>query len=246
MDRGGFFSANGAESGAADGGTDRAGVIVRTVTAAIVEQRLPPGLKLSEEDLAAVFGVSRTIVRAALRSLANDRVIVLLPNRGAFVASPGVEEARQVFDARRVVEAALIREAAARATPADVARAARHLAEEGMALAAGDRPAAIRLSGDFHLMLASLARQDVLFEFLRELVSRTALVIALYGTTKASSCGTSEHAELLAAVERHDGERAADLMQHHLRHVEADLDLAPKAARTTDLSSLREALARRP
>jgi DNA-binding GntR family transcriptional regulator len=241
MDHGGLFMQS-ARAGRSEAATDRAGVIARTVTASIVEQRLPPGLKLSEEDLAAVFGVSRTIVRAALRSLAKDRVIVLLPNRGAFVASPGVEEARQVFEARRVVEAALIREAAARATPADIDTAARHLAEEGRALAAGDRPAAIRLSGDFHLLLASLARQDVLFDFLRELVSRTALVIALYGTTKASSCGTNEHADLLAAVERCDGDRAAALMLQHLRHVEADLDLAPKPARTTDLSSLREAL----
>jgi DNA-binding GntR family transcriptional regulator len=242
MDRDGQFAGSGDGGAAAAGSPDRAGAIARAVTSAIIEQRLPPGLKLSEEDLAAVFGVSRTIVRAALRTLAKDRVIVLLPNRGAFVASPGVEEARQVFEARRVVEAALIREAAARATPADIAEASRHLAAEGRALAAGDRPAAIRLSGDFHLLLASLARQDVLFDFLRELVSRTALVIALYGTTKASSCGTNEHAELLAAVESRDGDGAAELMLRHLSHVEADLDLAPKSARTADLSSLRQAL----
>lgn len=243
MDRDGYSAGFGGSAGAGHA-PDRAGTIVKVVTSAIIEQRLPPGMKLSEEDLAAVFGVSRTIVRAALRTLAKDRVIVLLPNRGAFVASPGIDEARQVFEARRVVEAALIREAAARATPADITAAARHLADEDRALAAGDRPAAIRLSGDFHLLLASLARQDVLFDFLRELVSRTALVIALYGTTKASSCGTNEHAELLAAVERREGDRAAELMLHHLSHVEADLDLAPKAAKAADLSSLRQALSK--
>jgi DNA-binding GntR family transcriptional regulator len=204
---------------------DRAGEIARAVVAAIIEQRIPPGMKLSEEDLAAVFGVSRTIVRAALRSLAEERVVELRPNRGAFVSAPGVEEARQVFHARRVVEAALIREAATRATPRDVAEAARHLAAESRALADGDRPAAIRLSGDFHLRLAAIAGQHVLAAFLRELISRTALVIALYGTTKASSCGTSEHADLLAAVQEHDADRAAELMMHHLAHVEADLDL---------------------
>jgi len=149
-------------SGGADLGAgvrpDRAASIVHAVVEAIIEQRLPPGAKLAEDELGAAFGVSRTIVRAALRMLAQDRVVVIIPNRGAFVASPSVEEARQVFHARRVLEAALIKDAASNCTPADVARLRRHLDEEDAALARGDRPAAIRLSGEFHLQIAVMAQ----------------------------------------------------------------------------------------
>jgi DNA-binding GntR family transcriptional regulator len=219
---------------------DRAGAIVRGVTAAIVEQRLPPGTKLSEDDLGATFGVSRTIVRAALRSLAGERLVSVWPNRGAFVASPTVEEARQVFHARRIAEGALMRDAARLCRPHDVDALQRHLAEESAALARGDRSAAIRLSGDFHRRLGAIARQDVLLAFVSELIARSALVIALYGTTRASACGTSEHEDLVAAVERHDAARAESLMLHHLAHVEADLDLgrAGHGAAPVDLAAV--------
>ena len=216
---------------------DRAGAIVRAVTSAIVEQRLPPGIKLAEDELGATFGVSRTIVRAALRSLAGERLVSIWPNRGAFVASPSVEEARQVFHARRVAEGALIRDAASRCRLADVAVLRHHLAEESAAPARGDRSAAIRLSGDFHRRIGTIAGQDVLLAFVSELIARSALVIALYGTTRASSCGTSEHEGLVEALERHDADRAEALMLHHLAHVEADLDLGRAGTAPVDLAA---------
>jgi DNA-binding GntR family transcriptional regulator len=216
---------------------DRSSEIADTIVRAIVEQRLAPGTRLGEDDLGATFGVSRTIVRAALRMLARDQVVTIRPNRGATVASPSVEEARQVFHARRVVEAALIRDAAAACSDADMAVLKAHLAAEGEALARGDRSCAIRLSGDFHLRIAALSRQDVLIGFLRDLISRSALVIALYGTTRASSCGTREHEALLEALSRRDADTAVALMTAHLEHVEHDLDLARAARASLDLSA---------
>ena len=68
---------------------------------AIVEQRLPPGTKLGEETLCEIFGVSRTMIRRVLQRLASEHVVEARPHRGAFVARPSVEEAREVFEARR-------------------------------------------------------------------------------------------------------------------------------------------------
>lgn len=218
--------------------TDRSSEIAEAIVRAIVEQRLPPGTRLGEDDLGATFGVSRTIVRAALRMLARDQVVTIRPNRGATVASPSVEEARQVFHARRVVEAALIREAAAACKAADVQALRGHIRAEGEALARGDRSAAIRLSGDFHLRIAQMSGQDVLTGFLRELISRSALVIALYGTTRASSCGTHEHEALLEALSRRDADTAVALMASHLEHVEHDLDLARATRSSPDLAAV--------
>ena len=83
--------------------------IVDSITAAIVERRLMPGTKLAEQRLADIFSVSRTVVRQALNQLSRDRLITLEPARGAFVATPSVEEAHQVFELRQLLEGAMMR-----------------------------------------------------------------------------------------------------------------------------------------
>jgi DNA-binding GntR family transcriptional regulator len=70
---------------------------VDAVTAAVIERRLMPGTRLAEQSMAEIFGVSRTIVRQALNQLSRDRLVTLEPARGASVATPSAEEARQVF-----------------------------------------------------------------------------------------------------------------------------------------------------
>jgi len=95
--------------------------IVESITAAIAERRLMPGTKLAEQKLADIFRVSRTLVRQALNQLSRDRLVRLEPARGASVASPSVTEAKQVFEARQLIEGALIRQLARTITPAQIA-----------------------------------------------------------------------------------------------------------------------------
>src|SRR5574337_826615 len=69
--------------------------IYRRILAAIIEHRLAPGRKLVEERLAAIFGASRAMIRQVLTRLSHEMVVTLIPNRGAFVAEPTVEEDRK-------------------------------------------------------------------------------------------------------------------------------------------------------
>ena len=94
------------------GATSVTGQIVDSVTSAIVERRLMPGTKLVEQQIADVFSVSRTVVRQALNQLSRDRLVTLEPARGAFVAMPSIDEARQVFEVRRLVEGGMVRQLA--------------------------------------------------------------------------------------------------------------------------------------
>ena len=224
-------------------GEDRAATIRDHLRDAIVDRRLAPGTKLSEAEVGVLFDVSRTVVRAALQALAFEGLVKTERNRGAFVANPSPEEARQVFDSRRLIEPGIARAAAAAGlTPADRDLFATLLAEETKLLSERGpvaRRAEIRASGDFHLLLALVAGNVILHRFMEELVARSSLVIALYGNSGASSCGHGEHAEILAALEAGDGERAAALLVSHIDHIEADLDL-----RSTTGLPLREALAR--
>src|SRR6266705_1062868 len=82
--------------------------IYRRIYSAVLDHRLQPGTKLKEVALAEVFGANRNVIRKVLTRLAYNRLVALRPNRGAVVASPSVEESRDLFAARRAVEAAIV------------------------------------------------------------------------------------------------------------------------------------------
>jgi len=191
---------------------------------AILEQRLAPGTKLPEDGLGEIFGVSRTVVRKALFRLAHEELIRFRPNRGAIVASPSVEEAAQVFEARRVVESAIVRKVFGALTPEHLRSLKALVAEERAAHERGDRAGWIRLSGEFHLRLAEIAGNRVLADYLKALVSRTSLIISLYERPGNSACSFDEHANFLIALEANDLKRALTLMERHLQACEAKLN----------------------
>lgn len=207
------------------------------IVTAISERRLPPGTQLVEEKLASVFGVSRTKIRQAIARLAHDGVVTVFHNRGAFVSSPTVEEAREVFEARRLIEPWLIRSLAATATPAQVKRLRAHVALESEARAANDRRSIIRLSGDFHQLIADMVGNSVIARTMRELESLTCLVIILYDSPHVPACPYHEHSDLIDAIERHEPDDAARRMVEHLNHVEGALDLNQARVGEMDLEA---------
>jgi len=221
--------------GAAERSVD---VIYQRILGAILEHRLPPGTKLGEEKLAGVFGVSRTQVRQALARLTHDRIVTLIANRGAFVSSPTVQEAREVFEARRLIEPDLVRRVAASASAADVRRLREHVKLESAARRANDKRSIIRLSGDFHQIIADMSGNSFLARSMRELESLTCLVIILYDAPDVPSCPYDEHAGITDAIEAHDGGRAAALMLEHLEHVERSLDLTPSGSTDIDFAAV--------
>jgi len=207
------------------------------ILAAILEHRVLPGTQLVEEKLAAIFRVSRTKIRQAIARLAHDGIVTVHPNRGAFVSKPSVAEAREVFEARRLIEPWLAAKLAATATPQEVKRLREHVALESRARAAGDQRAIIRLSGEFHQHIAEMAGNSLIARTMRELESLTCLVIILYDSPQVPSCPCHEHNELTDAIERHDADAAARGMIEHLNHVEAALNLHEAAPREIDLEA---------
>ena len=101
--------------------------IYERIVTSVMEHRLPPGTKLGEDKLARIFGASRARVRQVLARLALERIVVLQPNRGAFVAEPTVAEAREVFEVRRPLEALVVRRIIAKKDPQLIARLRAHV-----------------------------------------------------------------------------------------------------------------------
>ena len=208
---------------------------------AIHEHRLPPGTKLGEDELGEAYGISRTSVRAALLALSHRHLVELKRNRGAFVAQPSVREAREVFEARALLEPRTAHSAAERMTEADLALLQNNITQEHAALDAGETGRALYLSGQFHIEIARIADQSTIEGFISELISRSSLIIALYWRRRAAMCETQAHHALLEAFANRDGQAADQLMKSHLLDLIASLDLRNV---TQPPNSLREALRR--
>ncbi len=217
------------------------------IVSAILDHRLPPGTKLVEDRLASTFGVSRTRVRPVLVRLANEQVVTLTPNRGATVSQPTEQEAREVFEARRLIEPRLVELFVQNASAAAVARLRALTDSEEAARAAGDHRRTVGLSGQFHLAIAEGAGHQTLGRVLRELVSRTSLVVMAYSPTQAAErdqaadCGCREHHALIDAIRLGDAKEAMRRMVDHLQRIEDQLVFAVVEEPPADLGELLRA-----
>ena len=211
--------------------------VYKRIWAAIMDHSLPPETRLVEGELCAIFGLGRTRMRQVLQRLAHERVVTLMRNRGAQVSKPSPEEAREVFAARRVIEAGVVEAFLGSATRRDVRGLQEHLVREEQAWQANDRQSMLKLSGEFHLLVAEAAGNSILLEILRDLVSRSSLIIAVYQSPNARSCPPDAHRDLATLLER--GDRAAvRAMVQHLDHVIADLRLEERGESGIDLRSV--------
>ena len=202
---------------------------------AIVDNKLLPGTHLKEDELRDLFGIGRTRIRAILSRLAADHIVELVANRGAFVARPSVEEAREVFNSRRLIEGYLIRRAAELRDNSMQKALSVHLQSEQDARDAGDVSRVIRRCGRYHQVLADQADSPILARFARELIARSSLIIAIYDSRPSHECEIHEHRELSDLVMAGKGEEAAELMTRHLTGIEDRLILEPKTDQQNDL-----------
>lgn len=214
-----------AGSASAQTATER---IAEAITAAIVERRLMPGTKLGEQKIADIFQVSRTIVRQALNQLSRHKLVTLEPARGAFVATPSIEEARQVFEVRRLLETAMIRELVPRISAAQIEVLRNHLREEQAAVDRNDVAARTRLLGDFHVVLARMLGNEALAEYLQDLLSRSSLISLMYQSADSAGHSFDEHVAIVAALAKRDVRAAVRLTEQHLVNVERNLQLDPR------------------
>ncbi|MDR2335524.1 MAG: GntR family transcriptional regulator [Burkholderiaceae bacterium] len=209
--------------------------IAESLTRAIVEHKLLPGTKLGEQKLADHFGVSRTLVRQALFQLSQNRLVTLEPARGAFVATPSVEEAKQVFGVRLMLETAMTRSFVQQVKPAQIKALKAHIQAEKKAMERNDVGQRTELLGDFHVVMAELMGNAVLAQMLGDLISRCALITLMYQSTTAAEHSHEEHEAIVQALADKDEETAVRLMQQHLQHVEEGLTF-DRDMPTSDLS----------
>lgn len=197
--------------------------IHQVISSALLSARLPPGAPLRENALAEVFGVSRERIRKVLLRLGTERLLELIPNRGAFVAAPTLEQAREIYEARRVLEGGVVGHLAHLLDAAAADELQAHLRKEQAAAEAGERAESIRLSGEFHQLLARATGSAFIEQTLQQLVSRTAMLVALFEPAQSARCACEEHQEIFSALLRGDAPGAMKCMHRHLALIETRL-----------------------
>lgn len=214
-----------AAASTADNNDDVSERIRATLAAAIGEGALKPGTKILEEAIAEHFGVSRTVVRGALGVLESDHLLERKRNRGTFVAEPGIEQAKNLFEARRKIEALLLELVVERATSEQLEALEKLADEEEHIHHHGDEKSKTVLSGKFHIVLAEIAGNPVLTEMLAKIVARLSLVMSLYEEEHKDDCGADHHRMIVAAIKEKDLTKAQQLMDHHLADIEGRVRL---------------------
>jgi DNA-binding GntR family transcriptional regulator len=199
-------------------------LIRRRLLQAIFEQRMPPGARLTEDSLAETFDVSRTVIRQVIARLAQDGILVKGAGGATHVAAPSKTEVRQILAVRKMIEPDVVRSLAGRASDLSFTDLTTHLDAEDVARRANDRGTLVRLTGEFHLLLVQLTNNAILVRLMTELQALICLAVLLYANG-GDACPEDEHRRIFEAVRSAQGDLAAELMSHHLYHIENDLDL---------------------
>jgi len=139
------------------------------------------------------------------------------------------------LEARQLIEPHVAGLAANHASASDVRRLRGHISEEAAAAESGDRRRSVALSGMFQIAIAEIVDQPVLASFVKELITRSALTVALYWKRSAITCEPLAHADLIEAIAAGDSAQASKMMSEHLADIVSGLELSERKG--TDRSS---------
>ncbi len=191
--------------------------LVGQLRAAIIESRLRPGQTITQQELAAAYGVSRQPVRQAIEVLAAEGLMVKSPHGGAIITPLEAGWVRDLYEVRSRLEALAVQEAAARLTPERLGRLEAALRQGRQALARRDLAELIAADQRFHHTIYEAAGNRVLLETLGRYWSQVARVMrAILSLPGYSSEIWHQHGQIVEALRAHEAPRAADLIQRHV------------------------------
>lgn len=183
----------------------------------IMQGELRPGEKVPEEQLCERFGVSRTPIREALKVLAAEGALEILPHRGAIVSRITEDQIAELFPIMASLERLAGSLACARASEADVARM-KDLHERMMACYRGeDEPGYLRFNRLIHETFFDIAGNATLAGFYQQILTRiNACRFVVRKSPEHWRNAVAEHEEMIRLLEARDGAGLADLLERHV------------------------------
>jgi DNA-binding GntR family transcriptional regulator len=193
--------------------------IATRIAQAVLAHDLLPGTKLGERELGEVLGASRIVIRQALIRLAEDGLVTIERNRGAFVASPSPQEAIEVYEALILVEQGMVAQLCDGTARPSLASLGDTIERQRRATAQGDHASADLLGAEFHSALIRLSRNRVLAGIHDQLTRRSTLLHALYPRDYDRCRLCDDHVKLVQLIERRRAKPARDLIDSHYRAI---------------------------
>ena len=189
----------------------------------ILSRELKSAQRLLEVKIANEMGVSRTPVREALRRLANEGLVKIVPNSGARVASPSSHEMDNSYSVRGYLENMSVELACRTGMDKRTLERLDGLVRDGdAAYDAGDVDAFLAANNDFHRVIAEAGKNYVLSEYVDNIIQRTNVYIYFYSKfIEAENKSSGEHRAILRAIAQRDRIGAQELMKQHLERVHA-------------------------
>lgn len=191
----------------------------------MIRQRiLTKGEKVKERALCEQLGVSRTPVREALRTLKSEGLIDIIPNKGAFVSEPSIENVKEIFEVMTLLEGEASRLAAERMTDEELENLEAIHKELQHHHADKNHDNYLEANTRCHKYIRSMAKNQLLYELIRSLHDK----ILLYRTQQLNKEGRfdqsiKEHEELFQAFRNRDARQAEQAMKKHLKNQEEAL-----------------------
>lgn len=213
------------------------------LNAAIISNLLEPGTKLPEDALAETYKVSRTSIRKALQRLAHEGLVDIRMNHGASVAQPTLKDARDLFASRQILECGAMAQVIEHITKDDIALLKQIASDELRAAENNDRSVSIFLSGRFHIELIRISKNEIITNFLSDLVARTSLVMAAFGAPGSCGCPPSRHKEIISLLSNKKSDEAEHWMRTHLQEIENSIITKPEQNQVPDLKSILDRVA---
>lgn len=212
--------------------------IAERVLEALLAGKFEPGSRFGEQDLAAVFGCSRTMVREALTRLSARGLVNVSPRRGWYVVEVTREQAREVFESRRIIEVGILNNAK-QVSAESLKRLDAHIKRQKASFSGDNVGLRSFLLGDFHVCLAQCLGNSILAETLRDLTVRTTLAAMRYQSWKDATRSFNEHRAIIETLHTGDLGAAAAAMSAHLGTWDFKLSVPPGR---DSVPLLREAL----
>ena len=194
----------------------------------IITKQLKPGQRLPEVNIAVQMGVSRTPVREALRRLASEGLVIIIPNSGARLAAPTLREIQDTFLVREQLECLAISLAAEKIGERHLRRLEEALLEEARAIDEKNLETYLEVNEAFHKAVADAGGNRVLAEYVENILARTNAYVVFYDPfyNAESPVTVDSHKEILMALRAHDVEKSVKLMKRHLKDAVAGLSQA--------------------
>lgn len=194
--------------------SSRTGLVLEALRRGILSGELPAGGALVEAELANRFGVSKTPVREALKILSGAGLVTMGEYTGAAVRVVDERLARNVFDARCLIEPVAVQRSVTAGLPDSGRRAAAALAAADAAVDETERSLANR---DFHRALYADCDNDVLVNMLDQLREQTALItVNVWSKRPSWDDEAAEHQQILDAARNDNSDEAARLVLQHI------------------------------